>query len=59
MLDQGDQGFNMGNALRKNIAVFHQVPAKSVDALSALPHQKIPGSKHDAVRLPRSCDGQP
>src|SRR6516165_2756162 len=41
----------MGNALRKDIAVFHQVPAQSVDALGALPHQEIAGSKHDAVRL--------
>src|SRR6201995_1239602 len=41
----------MGNALRKDIAVFHQVPAKSVDALSALPHQEIASSEHDAVRL--------
>src|SRR5262252_2706616 len=41
----------MGNALRKDIAVFHQVPAKSVDTLGALPHQEIAGSEHDAVRL--------
>src|SRR6516162_9317720 len=41
----------MGNALRKDVAVFQQVPAKSADALGALPHQEIPGSKHDAVRL--------
>src|SRR5215469_1103687 len=41
----------MGNALRKDIAVFHQVPAKSVDALGALTHQEIAGSEHDAVRL--------
>src|SRR6516164_3640316 len=41
----------MGNALWKNIAVFHQVPAKSVDALGALTHQEIAGSKHDAVGL--------
>src|SRR6516225_11361409 len=41
----------MGNALWKDVAVFHQVPAKSVDALRALPHQEIAGSKHDAVRL--------
>src|SRR6516164_5048901 len=41
----------MGNALRKDVAVFHQVPAKSVDALGALPHQEIAGSEHDAVRL--------
>src|SRR5262249_9861442 len=41
----------MGNALRKNVAVFHQVPAKGVDALGALPHQEIAGAEHDAVRL--------
>ena len=41
----------MGNALRKDIAVFHQVPTKSVDALGALTHQEIAGSEHDAVRL--------
>jgi hypothetical protein len=41
----------MGNALRKDVAVFHQVPAKSVDALSALTHQEIAGSEHDAVCL--------
>src|SRR6516225_8752579 len=41
----------MGNALRKDVAVFHEVPAKSVDALGALPHQEIAGSEHDAVRL--------
>src|SRR6516165_12689521 len=41
----------MGDALRKDIAVFHQVPAKSVDALGALTHQKIAGAEHDAVRL--------
>src|SRR5690242_5661912 len=41
----------MGNALRENVAVFHQVPAKNVDALGALPHQEISGAKHDAVRL--------
>src|SRR6516165_9574589 len=41
----------MGNALRKDIAVFHQVPAQSVDALGALTNQEIAGSKHDAVRL--------
>src|SRR5689334_5911296 len=35
----------------ENVAVFHQVPAKSVDALGALPHQEISGAKHDAVRL--------
>src|SRR5215469_10538378 len=41
----------MGNALRKNVAVFHQVPAKGVDALGALTHQEIAGAEHDAVRL--------
>ena len=41
----------MGNALRKDVAVFQQVPAKRVDALGALPHQEIAGSKHDPVRL--------
>src|SRR5215469_13187627 len=41
----------MGNALRKDVAVFHQVPAKSVDALGALTHQEIAGSEYDAVRL--------
>src|SRR5215831_13315793 len=41
----------MGNALRKDIAVFHQVPAQSVDALGALTHQEIAGAEHDAVRL--------
>src|ERR1700722_19375418 len=41
----------MGNALRKDVAVFQQVPAESVDALGALTHQEITGSKHDAVRL--------
>src|SRR5215467_13514425 len=41
----------MGNALRKNVAVFHQVPAKGVDALGALPHQEIAGAEHDAVCL--------
>ena len=41
----------MGNALRKHVAVFHQVPAKGVDALGALTHQEIAGSEHDAVRL--------
>src|SRR6516165_2610209 len=41
----------MGDALRKDIALFHQVPAQSVDALGALPHQEIAGSEHDAVRL--------
>jgi hypothetical protein len=38
-------------ALRKDVAVFRQVPAKGVDALGALTHQEIAGSKHDAVRL--------
>src|SRR5246127_2591969 len=38
-------------ALRKDIAVFHQVPAKSVDALGALTHQEIARAEHDAVRL--------
>jgi hypothetical protein len=41
----------MGDALRKDVAVFKQVPAQSVDALRALTHQEIPSSKHDAVRL--------
>jgi hypothetical protein len=41
----------MGSALRKDVAVFYQVPAKSVDALGALTHQEITGSEHDAVRL--------
>src|SRR5215831_596818 len=41
----------MCDALRKDVAVFHQVPAKSVDALGALTHQEIAGSEHDAVRL--------
>src|SRR5215469_5000288 len=41
----------MGNALRKDVAVFHQVPAQSIDALGALPHQEIPSPEHDAVRL--------
>src|SRR5215472_15875174 len=41
----------MGDALRKDIAVFHQVPAKSVDTLSALTHQQVPGSEHKPVRL--------
>src|SRR6516162_3112934 len=41
----------MGNALRKDVAVFHQVPAKSVDALGALTHQEIAGSEYNAVRL--------
>src|SRR5215472_16659315 len=41
----------MGNALRKDVAVFHQVPAKSVDALGALTHQEIASAKHDAVCL--------
>src|SRR5499425_396615 len=41
----------MGNALRKDVAVFHQVPAQSIDALGALPYQEIPSSEHDAVRL--------
>ena len=41
----------MGDALREDVPVFHQVPAKSVDALGALPHQEITGSKHHAVRL--------
>src|SRR5215813_3201169 len=41
----------MGNALRKDVAVFHQVPAQSVDALGALPYQEITGSEHDTVRL--------
>src|SRR5215472_17594931 len=41
----------MGDALRKDVAVFQQVPTKSVDALGALTHQQITGSKHDAVRL--------
>ena len=44
VLDQGDKGFNMSDALWKNIAVFHQVPAKSVDALGALTHQEIAGT---------------
>src|SRR5262249_8553582 len=41
----------MGNALWTDVAVLHQVPAQSVDALGALPHQEIAGSKHDAIRL--------
>src|SRR5215813_13383309 len=41
----------MANPLRKDIAVFHQVPAKSVDALGALTHQEIASAKHDAVCL--------
>src|SRR6201989_3471847 len=41
----------LGDALRKDVAVFHQVPAKSIDALGALTHQEIAGSEHDAVRL--------
>src|SRR5580704_15283014 len=51
VLDEGDQGRNMGDALRKDVAVFKQVPAQSVDALRTLTHQKIAGSEHDAVRL--------
>jgi hypothetical protein len=51
ILDQGDKGFNMGYALRKDVAVFHQVPAKSVDALGALTHQKISGPEDDCIRL--------
>src|SRR6516162_4616972 len=43
--------FNMGYALRKDVAVFHQVPAKSVDALGALTHQKISGPEDDCIRL--------
>jgi hypothetical protein len=39
----------MGDALGKEMAVFQQVPAKSVDALGALTHQEIAGSEHDAV----------
>jgi hypothetical protein len=42
---------DMGDALRKDVAVFEQVPAKSVDALGALTHQEIAGSEHDGVRL--------
>src|SRR6516164_6557126 len=41
----------MGDALWKDVAVFQQVSAQSVDALGALTHQEIAGSKHDAVRL--------
>src|SRR5262249_19368835 len=41
----------MSDALWKDVAVFQQVSAKSVDALGALTHQQIAGSKHDAVRL--------
>src|SRR6516162_10479098 len=41
----------MGYALRKDVAVFHQVPAKSVDALGALTHQKISGPEDDCIRL--------
>src|SRR6516164_9682292 len=41
----------MGDTLWKDVAVFHQMPAKNVDALGALPHQEIAGSEHDAVRL--------
>src|SRR5262245_18233898 len=41
----------MGNALWKDVAVFHQVPAQSVDALGALPYQEIAGSEHNTVRL--------
>src|ERR1700738_5273484 len=29
VLDEGDQGCNMGDALRKDVAVFKQVPAQS------------------------------
>src|SRR5207237_9159619 len=45
------QGGNMGDALRKGVAILKQVAAQSVDALRALTHQKIPGPEHDAVRL--------
>jgi hypothetical protein len=41
----------MSDALRKDVAVFKQVTAQSVDALRTLTHQEIPGSEHDAVRL--------
>src|SRR5258708_31626102 len=41
----------MADALRKDVAVFMQVPAQSVDALRALAHPEIPGSEHDAVGL--------
>jgi len=41
----------MGNALRKDVAVFHQVPAKSVDALSALTHQEIAGPRRRPLEL--------
>src|SRR6516165_11504979 len=41
----------MGYALRKDVAVFQQVPAKSVDALGALTHQKISGPEDDCIRL--------
>ena len=33
------------------MAIFHQMPAKSVDALGALTHQETAGSEHDAARL--------
>ena len=51
ILDHGDKGFNKGDALRKDVALFLQVPAKSVYALGALPYQEIAGSEHDAVGL--------
>src|SRR5215469_18173244 len=41
----------MGDALRTDVAIFQQVPAQSVDALGALAHQQIAGSKDDAVGL--------
>src|SRR6202047_2035294 len=51
VLDEGDQGCNMGDALRKDVAVLKQMPAQSVDALRTLTHQKSAGSENDGVRL--------
>src|SRR5690349_22263192 len=51
ILDMGDHGIGVRDALGKNVAVLGQVPAQGVDALRALAHQEIAGAEHDPIRL--------
>jgi hypothetical protein len=41
----------MRDALRKDVALFKQVPAQSAYALRVLMHQEVPDSDHDVVCL--------
>src|SRR4051812_12857615 len=51
ILDMGDHGIGVRDALGKYVAVLGQMPAQGVDALRALAHQEITGAEHDPIRL--------